>query len=171
MDGGIPSFEETAPDLVGDPEPAFFTPLQLAALKKLADVLMPPMKGNPGAGECGAAEFLDFLIGASPADRQTLYRTGLDGLNRSAQKKLGKTFGDLNASEADAAIRPLLVQVDWTYDPPKDPMQHFMAEAQHDIRQATQNSRQWADAGARSGRRGFGGQGQYVKPLDPIYRG
>jgi len=56
---------------------------------------MPPMRGNPGAIECGAPEFLDFLIGASPADRQRLYRNGLDMLNAHARKQFNKSFAEL----------------------------------------------------------------------------
>jgi hypothetical protein len=168
----IPTFEETALDVVGDTEARFFTAAEFSALRKLGELLMPPLKGNPGAVECNAPEFLDFLIGASPAERQKLYRTGLDGLNAAAKKKFNKAFADLSATEADAVLRPLLVPVPWSYDPPKDPMQHFVAEAHRDIRTATQNSREWAAAGASSGRRGFGGGGgrPYLKPIDPIYR-
>src|SRR5712692_10555326 len=79
--GNIPKFEQTSPDLVGAVTQRFFTTQQWTALRKLSEVLMPPMRGNPGAIECDAPEFLDFLIGASPADRQRLYRTGLDMLN------------------------------------------------------------------------------------------
>jgi Gluconate 2-dehydrogenase subunit 3 len=133
-------------------------------------MLMPPMRGMPGALECGAPEFLDFLIGASPTDRQTLYRNGLDTLNTRAKKQFGKSFAELDATQADAVIRPLLAPVPWAYDLPKDPALHFMAEAHRDIRTATQNSREWANAGASSGRRsGFGGGvGSYLNPIDPV---
>jgi len=63
------------------------------------------MRGNPGAIECGAPEFLDFLIGASPADRQRLYRNGLDMLNAHARKQFNKSFAELGTSQADAVIR------------------------------------------------------------------
>jgi hypothetical protein len=52
---------------------------------------------------------------------------------------------------------------------------HFLAEAHRDIRTATQNSREWAAAGASSGRRGGafggGGGGSYINPIDPTYKG
>jgi hypothetical protein len=129
------------------------------------------MRGNPGATECGAPEFLDFLIGVSPADRQKLYRTGLDNLNARARKQFNKSFADLDDKQADAIIRPLLAPVPWVHDAPKDPSLHFMAEAHRDIRQATQNSREYAAGGAGSGRRGGGFGGGYLNPIDPIYRG
>src|SRR3954452_22140013 len=84
--GNIPKFELTSTEALGDPVIRFFTPPQFAALHKLSDVLMPPMGGMPGALACGAPEFLDFLIGSSPADQQAIYRNGLDTLNTRAKK-------------------------------------------------------------------------------------
>src|SRR4051812_12550264 len=169
--GNIAKFEQTSPDAVGTVTQRFFTPPQWTALRKLSEVLMPPMRGNPGAIECGAPEFLDFLIGASPADRQHLYRNGLDMLNARAKKQFNKAFSELQIAQADSIIRPLLVPVPWVHDAARDPNVHFLAEAHRDIRTATQNSREWAEAGAASGRRGFGGGGAYLNPIDPIYKG
>jgi Gluconate 2-dehydrogenase subunit 3 len=170
--GNIPKFELTQAEVVGEPTQRFFTGPQFAALRKLSDVLMPPMRGFPGALDCGAPEFLDFLIGDSPADRKALYRNGLDALNAHAKKQFNKEFAELDTTQADAVIRPLLAPVPWAYDLPKDPTMHFLAEAHRDIRTATQNSREWAAAGASSGRRtGFGGGGSYLNPIDPVYKG
>jgi hypothetical protein len=165
----VPTFDETAPELVADAEPRFFTPAQYSALRRLSALLMPPLDGSPGAVDCHAPEFLDFLIGASLPDRQKLYRSGLDTLNANAKKSFKKAFADLSDAEADAVIRPLLAPVAWVYDAPKDPALQFVAEAHRDIRTATQNSREWATAGAASGRR-RGGGGSYLNPIDPIYR-
>jgi len=173
--GNIPKFELISTETLGEPVVRFFTPPQFAALHKLSDVLMPPMGGLPGALDCGAPEFLDFLIGSSPADRQSIYRSGLDTLNARAKKQFSKSFAELDNTQADAVIRPLLAPVPWAYDLPKDPAMRFLAEAHRDIRTATQNSREWAAAGATSGRRGGafggGGGGSYINPIDPIYKG
>ena len=168
----IPKFELTSIDTVGQETPRFFTPAQQSALHRLSELLMPPMLGNPGAVECGVPEFLDFLIGGSPGERQKLYRTGLDMLNARAKKQFNKSFAELDAKQADAVVRPLLAPVPWVHDAPKDPNVHFITEAHRDIRQATQNSREFAALGAASGRRlgGFGG-GAYLNPIDPIYKG
>jgi len=167
----IPALEETSPELVAEAEPRFFTAAQFAALRRLSVLLMPPLNGSPGALECGAPEFLDFLIGASLPDRQKLYRGGLDTLNAKSKKSFNKAFADLSDADADAVIRPLLVPVPWVQDAPKDPAAQFVTEAHRDIRTATQNSREWAEAGAASGRRRGGGGGSYLNPIDPIYQG
>jgi Gluconate 2-dehydrogenase subunit 3 len=168
-ESNIPAFPQTSPELVAEPAPHFFTADQYSALRRLAALFMPPLDGNPGAIECEAPEFLDFLIGAELPERQKLYRSGLDMLNANAKKKFKKAFADLDDTEADAIVRPLLKPVAWQYAPPKDPAEHFIADAHRDIRTATQNSREWATAGASSGRRRFGGAGVYVTPIDPIY--
>ena len=173
--GNIPKFELTSTETLGEPVVRFFTAPQFAALRRLSDVLMPPMGGFPGALDCGAPEFLDFLIGSSPADRQSIYRNGLDTLNVRAKKQFSKSFAELDNTQADTVIRPLLAPLPWAYDLPKDPAMRFLAEAHRDIRTATQNSREWAAAGAASGRRGGafggGGGGSYINSIDPIYKG
>src|SRR5215475_12083984 len=72
------------------PTPGFFSPEQFAALRRMSDRFLPPINGNPGAMEAGAPEFLDFYIGVSGKERQTLYKTGLDDLNARARSRFGK---------------------------------------------------------------------------------
>ena len=176
---GPATIEVTQPDAVAETVAHFFTTAQFNALKKLSDTLMPAINGSPGALECGAPEFLDFLISASPADRKQLYRGGLDALNAHATAKFAKQFSDLNTQQVDAIIRPLLTAMPWALDHPRDPVMHFMASARTDISEATRNSRVWADSGGggRAGRGGRGGgfgggAGQYMwLPIDPVYKG
>jgi hypothetical protein len=135
---------------------------------------MPPLKNNPGALDAQAPEFLDFLISVSPGDRQTLYRSGLDNLNRQASHKFEKPFAELDAKQADAILRPLLVVRPWPEDLPSDPLQNFIAQVHEDLRTATMNSREWSEAAAKSGHlfhRGFRGSGYYWAPIDPISEG
>jgi hypothetical protein len=108
----------------------------------------------PGAAEAEAAEFLDFLIGQSPADRQTLYRDGVARLNREARSRYGKPFAELAAADADSILAPL--REPWTYRGPGDPFARFLRAAKDDFRSATLNSRQWAMAASGEGRRATG---------------
>lgn len=174
--GGAPgggestSLETTTADVTAEAlAPAFFTADQYATLRALGKLLQPPVSGHPGALEAGAPEFLDFLIGASPPDRQKLYRDGLDALNAQARKQFKRSFSELDATQADAIVRPLLTVIPWSEDLPQDKLKHFVAQAHRDFRTATQNSREWAGAGAASGRRGRGGRsGLYWNPIDPV---
>jgi hypothetical protein len=159
-----PKLETAIADDAANTVTHFFTPPQLAALRKLGDIILPSINGAPGAAEANAAEFLDFLIGQSLEDRQKLYRSGLDQLNTQAAKTFSKPFADLEASQAGALLAPL--RSAWTYDPPANPFARFLREVKQDIRTATMNSREWVTAaGATGGRRG-GGVGLYWYPLD-----
>ena len=77
---------------------------QMAALARLGEITVPPHDGNPGAGEAGAAEFLDFLIGCSPRAQVELYKNGLDMLNRRSKERFGKPFAQVSAAEADQLL-------------------------------------------------------------------
>ncbi len=158
-----PKLEMSAADAAADTTPRFFTAPQLAALRKLSDILMPPLNNLPGALDANAAEFLDFLIGQSPAERKQIYRNGLDTLNAQALKQFKKPFAEVDAAQANTLLAPL--KQPWTYDPPTDPFARFLREAKQDVRNATMNSREYSTAGSAGGRRG-GGVGQYWYPLD-----
>ncbi len=157
------------PDTAAETTTGFFNSVQFATLNKLAEMLVPPIKGKPGAIDAHAPEFLDFLISRSPAASQTLYREGLDGLNASAKKHFHKPFAELDAKEADTIVRPLLVARAWDREEPKEMMARFMTQAHGDLRTATMNSAEWAAAGGSSGGRGRFNSGlrQHWKPIDP----
>ncbi len=158
----VPRLEVSVADQAGEMTPRFFAAAQFAALRKLSEIIMPPIKGAPGAIEARAPEFLDFLIGASPAERQQLYRTGLDLLNANARKQFAKTFAEVDAAQAAKLLAPL--RESFTFDPPADTLARFLRAAKADIRTATMNSREYASAAA-GGRRGAG-VGLYWYPLD-----
>jgi hypothetical protein len=158
-----PKLEIASPDVAAEGVPRYFSAPQFAALRKLSDILMPPLNGLPGALDAEAPEFLDFLISKSPANRQQLYKAGLDALNAQAQRQFKKAFADVD--EAQAATLLALLRQPWTYEPPTDPLARFLREAKADVRTATQNSRAYVTAGSTGGRRG-GGMGQYWYPLD-----
>src|SRR5579875_691601 len=169
---GVPKLAVVQADVISETERRYFTPDEFAALQKLAEVLMPPLKNNPGAVQAQAPEFLDFLISVSPADRQYLYRRGLDGLNAHAHQQFGKSFSELDGKQIDDMIRPLLVARPWPQDLPADPLKNFMAQVHEDLRTATVNSREWAEASAnvRQRGRGFRNIGYYWHPIDPVVR-
>ena len=170
----VPKLDLTGVDLTGQPAPLYFTAAQFATLRKLGALLVPPLKNNPGALDAQAPEFLDFLISASPDDRQNLYRFGLDSLDSQSRDQFQKPFCDLDAHQADRILRPLLVVRPWSEDFPSDPLKKFIAQVHDDLRTATMNSREWAAASEKSGRhftRGFRGSGYYWFPIDPINQG
>jgi hypothetical protein len=157
------SLRYTVPDTAAEPVLHFFTAQQFAALRKLSDILNPPVNGAPGALDAKAPEFLDFLLSQSAADRQQLYRSGLDGLNAQARKRFSKLFADVDAGQAEALLAPL--RDAWTYDAPSDPVAAMLRAAKDDVRRATTNSREWNLASVAGRTRGGGG-GLYWLPID-----
>jgi hypothetical protein len=160
-----PRIATTVPDAVATTEEHFFHPEEMATLRKLGDILLPPLNGYPGSTEACAPEFIDFLISASPADRQRMYRDGLDRLDADAKKQFGIPFTKVNAEQADALLRPWLRT--WIADhPPTEPFAHFINVAHEDIRTATMNSQAWSIAATSAGERAPG-VGWYWSPIDP----
>jgi hypothetical protein len=153
------------PDAVAHTKTYFFTQQQLATLRQLCEVLMPPLKNAPGALDAGAPEFLDFLISVSPANRQKLYVDGLNRLDTEARQQFGIPFAAVNPQQADALIRPWLRT--WMTDhPPSEPYEQFMNLAHSDIRTATINSKPWTDALPPDDERRME-EGMYWYPVDP----
>jgi hypothetical protein len=154
-------------DDAGEAVLRFFNAQQFAALRKLSGLLMPGVSngsvGTPGALEAEAPEFLDFLLSQSPADRQQLYRNGLDGLNSQSRKRFSKLFGDVEPAQAEMLLAPL--RDPWTYDSPAEPVAAFLRAAKDDVRRATLNSREWSLAAA-AGRARAGAAGLYWLPID-----
>ena len=160
-----PPITSVVPDAIATPEVRFFTEPQLAALRRLSDLLMPPLNGSPGALMAEAPEFLDFLAGVSSLERQELYRSGLNRLNAEAQRQFRMDFAHLNAAQADTIIRPALVP--WITDhPPAEPFACFIAIVHQDVRTATMNSEVWSVAAVSSGERAPG-VGMYWSAIDP----
>jgi len=133
------------PDAVAQTDAYFFNEQQLATLRRLSEILLPPLKGYPGAQEAGTPEFIDFLIGVSPTERQQMYQSGLDRLDSEAKQHFGVAFSRLDKTHADQLIRPWLRT--WITDhPPTEPYARFINIAHSDIRTATINSQAWSDA-------------------------
>lgn len=139
------------PDAVAQTDAHFFTDREMGALRRLCEILVPPYRDHPGAIDAGAPEFLDFLVGVSPADRQQMYQSGLDRLDAEAKQKFGVEFVSASSSQADQLIRPWLRT--WMEDhPPADGFAQFINRAHSDIRAATINSQAWSDAETAAGR-------------------
>jgi hypothetical protein len=155
--------DSSSPDQVGRPVPRFLSTEQFRALEKLGALLVPRVGDRPGSRESGVPEFLDFLLSESGAERQTLYRSGLDRLNAEAHRLYQKPFAELGASDADAILKPL--SQPWTYDGPSDPFARFLLASKEDLLRATINSRPYGEALSRV-TRGGSGTGYYWLPVE-----
>lgn len=160
-----PSIPATVPDAVATTQGHFLDIDEMATLRKLGDILLPPLNGYPGSTQACAPEFLDFLLSVSPAERQDVYRFGLDRLNAEAHKHFSIPFAQVNAEQADTLLRPWLRT--WMVDhPPTEPFARFVNVAHQDIRTATMNSQAWSIAATTQGERAPGVD-WYWSPIDP----
>src|SRR4051794_31168031 len=91
----LPHLEMTAAEVAAEPLPHFFLPPQYSALFRLSDLLTPATDGPPSATAVNVPQFLDFMIGQSPSERQQIYRAGLDALNAASKQHYGKNFADV----------------------------------------------------------------------------
>ncbi len=157
----IPVIESTIPDMAGVTVPSFFSPTQLETLRRLSELMAPAIHGVPGALEARAPEFIDFYLGESPAERQELYRSGLDELNSRAQKSFHLPFAQVNGEQAATLLAPLCTP--WSAKP--DQFTGFLRTAKQDILQATQNSYEWVRVMSKRVR-SAGGLGMYWFPIE-----
>jgi len=158
-----------AADGIAEIDAHFFSPLQMASLVRLCDVLVPPLSNKPGAVTAETPQFLDFLIGSSPAARKKIYTDGLTWLEAESQRKYRKSFAKLEVSEADATLRPWLRT--WMNDhPPTELHANFINIAHDDIRNATENSRAWDEASSQAAPKSSRGE-LYWFPIEPDLHG
>lgn len=160
-----PNIPLSQPDLVAMTDARYFTPVRYATLVRLCEIMMPANGDYPSTARTGTAEFLDFYLGASPAEQQTMYNNGLDHLNADCLKQFKVAFAKADEKQADAVIRPHLKA--WMSDhPPREGQARFVTLVHRDIRMATMNSPAWAAAAEASGER-TPGVGLYWHPIDP----
>ncbi|QNI37346.1 gluconate 2-dehydrogenase subunit 3 family protein [Edaphobacter albus] len=160
-----PNIPLSQPDDVAITKARYFTPVRYATLVQLCEIFMPAGEDNPSASKAGTPEFLDFYIGASPAEQQALYNNGLDRLEADCRKQFNVSFAKADEKQVDAVIRPHLKG--WMNDhPPREGQERFIGLAHRDIREATINSPAWAVAAEASGER-TPGVGLYWHPIEP----
>ncbi len=95
--------------------PKFFTPQEWAAVRILADIIIPRDARSGSATDALVPEFIDFIVDdplAEPRDRerlQTRLRGGLAWLDRECKARCGKAFADA----ATAERMPLVEDIAW----------------------------------------------------------
>jgi hypothetical protein len=157
--------QTTVAEGIAEAKLSFFTTAQMESLKRLCDLLMPPLGGKPGAVEAETPAFIDMLIGKSPDSRKKIYLGGLEWIEAEAQRKYKLPFAKLDDGQASALLKPWLRT--WMSDhPPLEPHADFVNVAHDDIREATFNSEAWAAAGSTSAEPGTP-TGVYWSPIDP----
>ena len=70
LNGKTPLPHTETVDDVAETDATFFSAVQMATLVHLSSILLPPLGDMPGALDAETPQFLDFLIGDSPAPRK-----------------------------------------------------------------------------------------------------
>lgn len=154
----------TIADKAGEAIVSFFSAVQFETLSRLADAMLPSATDHPGALDAKTPEFLDFLIGDSPAVRGSLYVNGLNWLEAQARLEYKKPFAQIESTQIDALVKPWLRA--WMTDhPPTQTHADFINIAHADIRTATVNSQVWFDM--LDPQRQEGTMQLYWSPIEP----
>ena len=74
--------------------PKFFTPAENELVTIISDLIIPTDEKSPGAKEARVNEFIDLMISESEGDEQTLWRDGLQAVNRESVRRFGKNFAE-----------------------------------------------------------------------------
>ena len=82
---------------------AFFSPVELATVRILADLIVPRDDHSGSASDAGVPEFLDFVMTEWP-EHQTPLRGGLAWLDRESTRRSSKPFRELTAPEQTAIL-------------------------------------------------------------------
>jgi gluconate 2-dehydrogenase gamma chain len=85
------------------------TAAQMEVVSALTSRILPAVDGRPGAGQAGAAYFIDRALGTFNAAQRPLYTAGIADLNRRAQAKVAgvASFAALTAAQQDDVIRDI----------------------------------------------------------------
>jgi gluconate 2-dehydrogenase gamma chain len=83
----------------------FFTPRQAAITNAIAARIIPGDPQSPGAREAGSVFYIDRALAGYYAHLQTLYREGLNSVDRLSTELFGRGFLDLSEAQQDEALR------------------------------------------------------------------
>jgi len=86
--------------------PRFFTSDEYETVAALAALIIPSDE-TPGAREARVAEWIDFIVSESEADRQRLYRDGLERLAARCQESRQGAFRSRPGKAREEALRDL----------------------------------------------------------------
>ena len=144
------------PDAVAQTNTHFFTDRQIGNLTAAQRNYAPPWsKAIPERLDAGTPEFLDFLIGISPPDRQGDISIGSGSARRGSPGSTSAlSFAAVEKDTGGSIAAPLVENLDDGPSPRPNHLLDFINVAHSDIRTATINSQAWDDAAREAGRPG-----------------
>lgn len=115
------------------PALTFFNDHEARTVEAVACRVIPGDADDPGAREVGATTYIDGALGGFYRDLQTLYRRGLEALDRRSRDLHGAPFASLTDDKQDA----VLADLDGPLQPEKTTDQALLVEFFAVVRQHT----------------------------------
>jgi Gluconate 2-dehydrogenase subunit 3/TAT (twin-arginine translocation) pathway signal sequence len=103
----------------------FFTSAQHRTVDALSEVIIPTDDRSPGAKAAKVADYIDFMLGESPAETKKLWTDGLAELDRVSVEKFERPF--VGATQDQQAA--LLAEISANEAAPVTPLEVFFKEA------------------------------------------
>lgn len=97
-DAGIAAFLQTA-RAGAAPRLTVLTPAEYAAVDALTETIIPADAHSPGAHAARVADYVDLLLGESPAETQTAWREGLAAVGALAQSRFKAPLARLTPAQ------------------------------------------------------------------------
>ena len=85
-------------------QPKFFTREEMAMLERLTEILIPADDHSPGAAEALVNRFIDVMVDDAGAPAQSIWRNGLEAVNKEAQARFQSDFQGCNAAQQDQIV-------------------------------------------------------------------
>jgi gluconate 2-dehydrogenase gamma chain len=83
---------------------AFFNAADAATVAAIAERIMPGAPNMPGATDANVLNYIDLALAGAYADRQDIYRRGLDQLDAFCQERFGARFSALSDAQQDEIV-------------------------------------------------------------------
>ncbi len=88
----------------GKPAAPFFDAAQRATLDRLSDIIIPSDEQSPGAHAAGVVRYLDLLAVHAPAERQQLWRRGIEAVESAARSRYSHSFTECTPAQQEAIV-------------------------------------------------------------------
>ncbi len=86
---------------------AFFNAADAATVAAIAERIMPGAPNMPGATDANVLNYIDLALAGAYADRQDVYRRGLDQLEAFSQDRFSARFAALSGEQQDEVLLAL----------------------------------------------------------------
>lgn len=114
--------------------PKFFTPVEAAAVERLADIILPADAESPGAQEAGVLRYIDLIVQYGDAAQKQAWRSGLQAVSAEATRRFRQPFEKLTRAQQEQIVAGMAENEGKRTDPVGEffvPLKRLTVEAYH----------------------------------------